>query len=493
MTPRRTILFAALALAAAGCGGAASTDAAPASSASRSAPAAVAASMNFDWPTFGLNAARSAATNRATGITAGNVGSLHRHQITVPGTVDSAPIYLHGVTVAGARRDVFVVATTYGRTIALDANSGRSLWTFTPPGYSNWANTAQITNATPTTSSDRAYVYSASPDGRIHKLRLANGAEARGWPVSITRDARHEKITPALLVLHGAVLAETGGYIGDAPPYQGHVVAISEKTGRILHVFNSLCSNRRSLQRTSTCGASDSAILSRAGVVLAPGDKLLTATGNAPFDGRTNWGDSALMLDARTLRLVRNFTPVNQAQLNASDTDLGSSVPAVLPGGYASVAGKDGKIRLLRLAKLNGRTTHAGPITGGDVQILRAPGGADVFTQPAVWRRGRATTVFYTTFSGTAAFSWRGHRLHPTWSNGTPGTSPIVAGGLLYVYDPGGSLVVYRPGSGRVVARLDTASGHWNSPIVGGGRILVPEGNANDHRSSGTLSLYTRG
>jgi hypothetical protein len=164
----------------------------------------------------------------------------------------------------------------------------------------------------------------------------------------------------------------------------------------------------------------------------------------------------------------------------------------VLPGGYAAMSGKDAKIRVLRLARLNGRTSHAGPITGGEVQTLPAPGGG-VFNQPVVWRHGRRTTVFYTSFDGTAAYAWRGHRLHKEWENGTGGTSPILAGGLLYVYDPGGSLVVYRPGSGRVVARLDAGDGHWNSPVIGGGRIALPEGNANDHRQSGTLNLYTRG
>jgi hypothetical protein len=40
------------------------------------------------------------------------------------------------------------------------------------------------------------------------------------------------------------------------------------------------------------------------------------------------------------------------------------------------------------------------------------------------------------------------------------------------------------------VARLPAGPGHWNNPIVGGGRIALPEGDANDHRLSGRLSLY---
>ena len=66
--------------------------------------------------------------------------------------------------------------------------------------------------------------------------------------------------------------------------------------------------------------------------------------------------------------------------------------------------------------------------------------------------------------------------------NATPGTSPVLAGGLLYVYDEqDGSLKVYEPTHLRLLDSLPAATGHWNSPIVVGGRIILPEGNANDH------------
>ena len=72
---------------------------------------------------------------------------------------------------------------------------------------------------------------------------------------------------------------------------------------------------------------------------------------------------------------------------------------------------------------------------------------------------------------------------------GNAGTSPVIAGGLLYVYDPGGALDVYgrRPVAGW---RRCRRHGHWNSPIVVGGRVILPVGNANDHATSGTLEIY---
>ena len=68
----------------------------------------------------------------------------------------------------------------------------------------------------------------------------------------------------------------------------------------------------------------------------------------------------------------------------------------------------------------------------------------------------------------------------------------MLAGGLLYVYDPeAGDINVYEPRSPRPIAHLPGAPGHWNSPIVLDGHVPEPEGNANDHALSGTLDLFS--
>jgi hypothetical protein len=40
------------------------------------------------------------------------------------------------------------------------------------------------------------------------------------------------------------------------------------------------------------------------------------------------------------------------------------------------------------------------------------------------------------------------------------------------------------------VATLEAEAGHWQSPIAIAGCVLNGEGDANDHATSGTLSLY---
>ncbi len=490
------VLTASATLAA--CGSAAPADVSTPSVGSAAIPAPRAAASTAtlrDWPEFGLDPQRSDTTEAPTGISLSQLGRLRRLHVSLPGTVDSSPIYLHGASVDGAAHDVAVVTTSYGRTLAIDADSGRVLWTFTPPGYGDWAGSAQITTASPLADPDRAFVYAASPDGLIHKLSLAAGVEARGWPVRVTRDPTHEKLAAALNIDGPYVIAATGGYIGDIPPYQGHVVLIDRASGRVAAVYNTLCANRRQLIAPSSCSASDSAILSRAGAVVEPGGaSILVSTGNAPWNGTTDFGDSVLELTVPGLRLRQAFTPRNQAELNDTDTDLGSSGPALLGDGRAVVAGKDGILRVLSLAHLDGAPPSAGNAAhlGGELQRLQVPGGAELFSAPAVWRRAGHTTVFVADESGTAAYVLRNGLLFRAWQNGNPGTSPVMAGGLLYVYDlEGGGIYVYRPGSARPVAKLPGAPGHWNSPIVVDGHVIEPEGNANDHLQSGGLDIFS--
>ncbi|MBV9311582.1 MAG: PQQ-binding-like beta-propeller repeat protein [Solirubrobacterales bacterium] len=450
-----------------------------------------------DWTMFDFDPARTGVDPESTGITASNLGSLQRRVVHLGGTVDSSPVQIHGVRVAGRVRDVAVMTTSYGKTIAIDPGTGAKLWQFVPSSLHSYQGSEQVTTATPVV--DRRFVYASSPDGLIHKLALNSGRQVRGrhWPARITFDPTREKIASALNLTRRYVVAATGGYYGDAPTYQGHVALIDRRSGRVTHVWNALCSSRHHLIRPpSRCGASDAAVWSRAGAVIIPGSgRILIATGNGPFNGSTNWGDSVLELSANAGRLLHNWTPVNEASLNTSDTDVGSSSPAVLPvrgGRRLAVQGdKEGKLYLLSLSRLNGTRGGPGARKGGQLQRISAPGGAMVYTAPAVWTHRGQVYVFVATEAGTAAYVLRGGRLHVAWFDGTPGTSPVVAGGLLYVYNQSaGTLVIRAPESGSRLRTLPAGHGHWNSPIVVDGRIILPEGDYMDHSSSGTLSIY---
>ncbi len=434
-----------------------------------------------DWPMYGYVAARTGEGPAATGITAANAGQLQRRQVRLPGTVDSSPIYLRQVIVGGMPHDVFVVTTTYGKTLALDAATGTILWTFTPPGYDSWAGSRRITTAAPVADPDRRSVYAAAPDGQVRKLDVADGHVV--WASAVTQLPAREKIASALNYDAGHVLAATGGYIGDAPPYQGHIALLDAQTGRLLSTWNSLCSDRHALIAPASCAQSGSAIWARRGIVVNPDDhRLLAATGNGLFDGATDWGDSVVELAPDASGIVGHWTPGDFQQLDESDADIGSTGPALLAGGYLVQGGKDGQLRLIQLGSL-----QAGTRTGGEVQSVPTPGGDGLYSDPAVMG---GSWLFVADGSGTGAWRLQGGRLVKAWSNGHAGTSPVVAGGLLWVYDPGGTLRAYLPETGAVVASLPAGSGHWQSPIVSDGRVALAEGSSNDHATSGILDIY---
>jgi hypothetical protein len=136
--------------------------------------------------------------------------------------------------------------------------------------------------------------------------------------------------------------------------------------------------------------------------------------------------------------------------------------------------GKEGKLYLLsRGLKL--------------LQTEATPGSTDLFSAPAVWK---GTWVFVADGAGTDAWRLRGAGLHQIWSNGTGGTSPVIAGGLLYVQGSGG-IHVYNPSSGHEITVLPCGDAHWQSPIVVDGRVIAVEGDANQHATSGTLDIYS--
>ncbi len=434
---------------------------------------------------FGGNVERSSASTAPTGITAANVASLQQQQVAVDGVVDASLIYLHGVRVNGATHDVFFTTTTYGKTIAIDGNDGKVLWQFTPPGLDAWDGSRQITNSTPVADPSREFIYAASPDGKVEKLAVADGHAV--WSTPITKMPQREKIASPLGFFRGHVIAATAGYIGDAPPYQGHVAILDGATGRLLHVWNSLCSDRHELIDPSSCAAQRSAIWGRSGVVVDPATgHLFVATGNGPWDGKTSWSDATIELAPDATDMIGNYTPTNTDELEARDADIGSTSPVLLGGGYLAQGGKDGTIRVLSLEKIKGAEAHQ----GGEVQVVPTPGGDRLFTAPAVLHAGGKTWMFAADGKGTTAWTFSGGKLTQAWQNGSAGTSPIAAGGLLYVYDPAGALRVYEPETGRLVTTLSCGAGHWNSPIVVDGKIALPEGNANRRGTEGLIDIW---
>ncbi|MBV9647480.1 MAG: PQQ-binding-like beta-propeller repeat protein [Candidatus Eremiobacteraeota bacterium] len=454
---------------------------------------ALAAPVQADWRTFAGDAARSGWVDGATRITHSNVGSLRKRFVVRLGAVaDSSPIYASHVKRSrhAAIAMLFVVdgaGTSYG----IDAGSGAVLWRFPTHG-------PKITASSPVLDPDGRHLYVPGVDGRVHKLDAASGIEvkASGFPLLITRMPDVEKDASALNLANGFLYAVTSGYLGDAGPYVGHVVTVRLRDGQT-HVLNTLCSNinRLLLDRSydpnsaASCSSVRSGIWSRSGVVVDPDPKLrgrvYVATGNGPFDGKRNWGDSVLALNPDGSRIEDSFTPSDYAELENTDLDLGSTAPALLPPQAHSraplMAVQGGKSHVLYLLD----RTHLGGV-GGALSQFSLP--YEMFSAPAVWRDAHGTTWIYLGFlpeshsvMGLTVQNDAGakSRLHEAWSKEVGATSPVVANGIVFVAGDGalsaldaqtGALLwsSTRPSAGGTIGGI-----HWQSPIVAGDSVYV--------------------
>ncbi|MEO7000213.1 MAG: PQQ-binding-like beta-propeller repeat protein [Ktedonobacterales bacterium] len=452
---------------------------------------------NNDWLMFGNSPARSGVALNDPRLTPATVGRMTKlWQVQLPAVADSTPILLHALRFPNdATYDALYVTTRDGHILALNASNGSTLWQHQPSNH-------KITNSSAAADANRQYVYAYGLDGYLHKYASTTGVEVKagGWPVRITRMIDTEKEGSAINIANGRIYVTTGGYIGDAPPYQGHVVTIDEATGAAT-IFNSLCSNKSGLLGNGDCSSSDSGIWSRGGAVIDPvTGNIFVATGNGPYNGATDWGDSVLELSPDGAQLLDTYTPSTQQALNLTDTDLGSNAPALLPKIANSVTpyllvegGKDGMLRLLNRQNLSGR---GGPgHTDGEVQLINAAG-CGLYSQPAVWTDPQTQIVWVYTAGacGLAAYQVKTDSSSKTtlqlaWKIGDSTTSPVVTNGMLFVAQDGSVKALDAHTGKRLWSSTQSSAGgsigdiHWESPIVVGNTLYISD-------EDGTLSAY---
>jgi hypothetical protein len=170
---------------------------------------------------------------------------------------------------------------------------------------------------------------------QLHALAITTGAEKFGGPVEIRAavqsldgrtikfDALRENPRAALLLSRGSVFL-TWASSCDVGPYHGWVMAYDARTLKQQAVLNtSPDSSESGIWMSDTGPAADSQ------------GNVYLVTGNGLFQAGRDYGDSALKLTLRGDQLVvaDQFTPADQRQLNATDGDLGSGGPLLVPGG----------------------------------------------------------------------------------------------------------------------------------------------------------------
>jgi outer membrane protein assembly factor BamB len=255
------------------------------------------------------------------------------------------------------------------------------------------------------------------------------------------------------LVLDGStVYVPYGGLFGDCGDYHGWVVGMST------------ANPGGPAKLTYETPTARSAIWAPPGPVVDSAGSIYVATGNGlPVDvaGQSN---SVLRLSP-ALAVQSTFTPNDYASLSASDRDLGSTSPALLPNGLVFQIGKEGVGYLLHAANLGG--------LGG--QAVSAPICAGGFGGTAV----DGTVVFVSCFDGlyavrvsaapSLAIEWSATSVRPG--------PPVVAGGVVWVVDRAGALVGFSESGGRQVYRHAlSVAGSFPSAAAASGRLFAPDG-----------------
>jgi hypothetical protein len=272
----------------------------------------------------------------------------------------------------GSASAELIVATESDTVLAIDARSGRTLWTRSlgqpvPLASQLCGNIDPLgITGTPAIDPQTQTLYLdamvAEPSGAHHlifALSLRNGATLPGWPVDVAAslaarglrfNAPDQNQRGALAILDGRVYVPYGGHFGDCGDYRGWVVGVA-------------LANPRDVVSWVT-GARGGGVWAPGGIA-SDGRFLFFATGNT--FGAREWSDGEAVFRlspnlARSLQPQDYFAPADWRALDARDADLGGTNPllfdaptaAGVPQPLVLALGKDGRAYLLNRSDLGG-------------------------------------------------------------------------------------------------------------------------------------------
>jgi hypothetical protein len=366
--------------------------------------------------------ARTGQNTRETILTPANVNSSQFGKlfaVSVDGLVYAQPLYLWAVNIAGGTHNVLYIATEHDSIYAIDADSGTvyAQASLIPSGGSTVSSSSDLgcTDLTPevgitgTPVIDPAtatlYVVAKSKvNGTIvqylHALSVTTLAEKFGGPVQIRAsvaghgadssggvvsfNAKQHNQRAALLLTNGHVLIAWSSHC-DYSPWHGWLISYNASTLAQEAVFNAAPNDDGGGVWMS--GAAPAADAS---------GNIYFATGNGPWDGSSDFGDSIVKLGPPangSFQVLDYFTPYDQAGLDTFDIDVASGGLVLLPplaSGRQLLAqqGKAGTIVLLDTGNLGKYCRNLTPAcTQSDPQIVQELQGASpgIWGAPAYW------------------------------------------------------------------------------------------------------------
>jgi polyvinyl alcohol dehydrogenase (cytochrome) len=410
-------------------------------------PAPSPASALADWPVYHRDAARSGYQPDFPAVG----GPLAKKWTAkLDGAVYGQPLVVAGHVLAATEND-----SVY----ALDANTGAVLWRAhvgTPVALSTLpcGNIGPLgITGTPAydaaTDSVFAVAEVTGPHHVLFALNPADGSVRWSRNVDISGDTpiTHQQ-RPALAVANGHVYIGFGGLDGDCGQYKGKVVGVPTNNQGATIAY------RVPVRR-------EGAVWAPSGPVIDASGNLYVSTGNGSSTTSFDGSDSVVELSP-DLKLVSRFAPSNWAADNAADLDLGTTSPALVPGGWVFQVGKRGIGYVLRQGSLGG--------IGGQVasaSVCRSFGGL----------AQNGNTIYVACQSGVRQVTIGSNgSIAVGWSSGVGALeSPAVGGGAVWVTNANnGWLYALDAATGKTLASLSLGSvPHFASPTLWNGEVLV--------------------
>ena len=402
----------------------------------------------WDWPNYH----RDPAHTGFAGATppAGQLSIAWTRRLD--GAVYGQPLAVGGLVIAATEGD-----SVYG----LDRATGRVRWrahvgTPVPLASLPCGNIDPLgITGTPVYDPATKLVYAVAETVGYHHVLV--GVSVTSGRIAVRRDIpapdgqpRFDQQRAALTLAGGRVYVAFGGLYGDCGPYRGSIVGVpASGSGPLISYL--------------VPTAREGGIWSAGGLPVGRGGTLYAGVGNGAATGGAYDDSDSVTALSPGLRRTGIFAPAAWAADNASDLDLGSLSPVLLPGGLVLSVGKRGTGYLLDGARLGG--------VGG--QLAQGP------VCPAFGGAAARGTVAYVPCAsgGMAAVDTAGHRIRVLWRGpASAAGSPVIGGGAVWVADwDAGVLYQLDPATGRVRRRIALGSPlpHFASPSLSGPFALI--------------------
>jgi polyvinyl alcohol dehydrogenase (cytochrome) len=413
--------------------------------------AAPAHAVAGDWPVYGHDLANTRDAG-ADGPSAAAAGSLQQTWkfSSSQGDFTGTPVVAGGVVVA---------ATNMGSVYALQASTGRLLWSQDLGQPVNGS--AAIDRAAP--GGPAVFVPIAQQgDPQLAALSLANGRLRWRVPLSRQPSNANADVFGSPTFWRGTVYIGTSGPNGDGSTARGSVVALNESTGAV-----------RWISYTVPPGHDGGAVWATPAIDTRTG-RLYVGTGNAYHAPAADTTDAVLAMSATSGRILAHFqaTPDDTFASDnplGPDADFGAS-PNLLRAANGTLLVGEGQKSGTYWA-FGARSLHpvwhtsVGPSSevGGIIGSTAYDGGRIYGTDAEdgqVWA-----------LANGGAQAW--NSIDPSAADFAP---VAVANGVLYTVDPAGFLVTRNAATGTPLTALPLGSPSFGGVSVAGGRVFAAVG-----------------